>query len=88
MKRIEITEKHLVRRKVDCCDYGIVLIVNGRYKGFLGYYDDDDCGSGVNGIVYPDGHDGYVVVRLSSLRKSTKKEAARFIETLAPWLER
>jgi hypothetical protein len=45
--------------------WGRVFIVAGRWKGRRGYYDDDECGGYC--IVYPDGVDGYVLVRPTSI---------------------
>jgi hypothetical protein len=41
-----------------------VFIVAGRWKGRMGYYDDDEGGFC---IVYPDGVKGYALVRSSSI---------------------
>jgi len=42
-----------------------VFIVGGRWKGKMGYYDDDE-GEGYC-VVYPDGVKGYVLVRPTSI---------------------
>ncbi len=44
--------------------WGRVFIVGGRWKGQMGYYDDD---VGHLCIVYPDQGEGYVLLRPSSI---------------------
>jgi hypothetical protein len=51
--------------------WGRVFIVGGRWKGRMGYYDDEDGGYCV---VYPDGVEGYVLVRPSSIVEAPEPE--------------
>lgn len=51
-------------------DWGRVLIVSGRWKGRMGYYDNDE---GAYCIVYPDGMTDYVLLRPSSIVKAPER---------------
>ena len=51
--------------------YGRVFIIAGRWKGRRGFYDDDE---GSYCVVYPDGVNGYVLVRPSSLVEAPDEE--------------
>lgn len=52
--------------------WGRVFIVAGRWKGRMGYYDDDADGGYC--IVYPDDVEGYVLVRSSSIVEAPEVE--------------
>lgn len=54
--------------------WGRVRIVAGRWKGRAGSYDDDE---GRYCIVYPDGVDGYVLVRPSSIVQAPRSGDSR-----------
>lgn len=56
-------------------DYGTVVATAGRWKGKIGYYDDESDSPGCAIVYFDTAHIGdYVSVRYSSLRKATKKE--------------
>jgi hypothetical protein len=52
--------------------WGRVFIVRGRWKGRMGYYDDDDEGGYC--IVYPDRVKGYVLLRPTSIMEAPESE--------------
>ena len=58
-------------------DYGVVRLTAGRFKGYLGLYDDDDDRVA---IVYPWGPPpcSYIACRHSSMAIATDAEAERW----------
>jgi len=65
---------HAVRKRkpTPYTPWGRVFIVGGRWKGRMGYYDDDEDGGYC--VVYPDGVKGYVLVRPSSIVEAPEPE--------------
>lgn len=64
---------------VEECDWGLVQIMKGKYKGNIGEYDDDDIGSKI--VVIPLGNPNlpfHVIIPRSHARKLTKKELKLF----------
>ena len=52
--------------------WGRVFILGGRWKGKMGYSDDDEDGDYC--VVYPDGVTAYVLVRPSSIVEAPEPE--------------
>ena len=56
--------------------YGIVSVVQGKYAGTVGYYDNDEPGGGAM-VYFSDPMDvgPYVMIRVKCLRSATKAQA-------------
>jgi len=68
-------------RAPDLGEYGVVAVVKGRYKGRLGYYDDEGD-SWAWAVVYLDGAppyaSPYVLIYRKWLRVATRAQSARW----------